>query len=96
MVKSGVVAGNSSIVCIDSSIVAKSIFVLKNKSDLPQQYYATQVVNGAMVGVLIDVAAHTEKTVPYAEFGSADMLFLYVKNSTDYSGSWEVKMELGK
>jgi hypothetical protein len=96
MVKSGSVAGNTSIVCIDNSIVEKSIFVLKNKSDLPLQFYGTQVLNGVMVGVAIDMAAHTEKTAPFAEFGSADMLFLYVKNDTAFAGNWEVKMELAK
>ena len=96
MLRSGIVAANSSMVCIDTAIVAKSVFVMKNKSDLPLQYYATHVVNGTMVGILIDVAAHTEKTVPFAGFGSADMLFLYVKNSTDYAGGWEVKMEIVK
>lgn len=96
MLRSGTVAGNSTIVCINSGIIAKSIFVIKNKSDLPQQYYGTQVVNGVMVGVVIDVPAHSEKTVPFAAFGSTDMLFLYVKNTTAFSGNWEVQMELAK
>ncbi len=96
MVKSGSVAGNTDMVCIDTSIIARSIFVLKNKSDLPLQFYATHVVNGVMVGIGIDLLAHTEKTVPFAEFDSLDMLFLYVKNSTAFAGNWEVKMELAK
>ena len=89
----GVVPGNATALCIDSAIVSKSVFLIKNKSDLPQQYYGTKVLNGEMVGILIDVAAHTDKTVHFTEFGSADILFLYVKNNTDYSGNWEVKME---
>lgn len=96
MVKSGSVAGNSDMVCIDTSIIERSIFVLKNKSDLPLQFYGTHVVNGVMVGVAIDLAPHTEKTVPFAGFDSLDMLFLYVKNTTDFAGNWEVKMELAK
>ncbi len=94
VLRMGMVAGNSTAICIDSAIVAKSVFVIKNKSDLPQQYYGTQVLNGVMVGVLIDLPAHSEVTVPFAAFGSTDMLFLYVKNSTDFNGNWEVQMSL--
>ena len=94
--KSGIVLANAILLCIGDLIVPKSIFVLKNKSDMPQQYFATHVLNGAMVGVAIDVPAHTEKEVPFAEFGSADMLFLYVKNDTDYAGNWYARMQVGK
>jgi len=93
MLRLGIVAGNATALCIDNGIVAKTVFVIKNKSDLPQQYFGTHVLNGAMVGVLVNVPARSEKTEPFGAFGSADMLFLYVKNSTDYSGNWEVRME---
>ena len=94
--KSGLVLGHTVLLCIGNLIVPKSIFILKNKSDLPQKYFAAHVLNGAMVGVVIDVPAHTEKEVPFAEFGSADMLFLYIKNDTDFAGKWEVSMKVGK
>ena len=94
--KSGLVLANTIMLCIGDLIVPKSVFVLKNKSDLPQQYFATHVLNGVMVGVAIDVLAHTEKEVPFAEFGSADMLFLYVKNETDFAGNWYARMQVGK
>ena len=95
-IKTGNVAGTSDMVCLDAGIVPKSIFVLKNKSDLPLSFYATHVVNGTMVGMSIDVAAHLEKIITFPEFGSADMLFLYVKNATPYSANWEVRLEEGK
>ena len=94
--KSGLVMANTIMLCIGNLIVPKSVFVLKNKSDMPQQYFATHVLNGAMVGVAIDVPAHTEKEVAFAEFGSADMLFLYVKNETDFAGNWYARMQVGK
>ncbi len=94
--KSGLVLANTIMLCIGDLIVPKSVFVLKNKSDLPLQFFATHVVNSVMVGVAIDMPAHTEKEVPFAEFGSADMLFLYVKNDTDYAGNWYAKMQISK
>ena len=96
VLKLGTVLAHTSLLCIGDLIVPKSIFTLKNKSDLPQQYFAAHVLNGAMVGMAIDLPAHTEKEVPFAGFGSADMLFLYVKNSTDFAGKWEVSMQVGK
>jgi hypothetical protein len=90
------VLANTILLCIGDLIVPKSIFVLKNKSDMPLQFFATHVLNGVMVGVAIDVPAHTEKEVPFAEFGSADMLFLYVKNDTAYAGNWYAKMTAAK
>ncbi len=94
--KSGLVLAHTTLLCIGDLIVPKSIFTLKNKSDLPQQYFGAHVLNGVMVGILIDVPAHTEKEVAYAGFGSADMLFLYIKNDTDFAGKWEVSMVMGK
>ena len=96
VLKSGSVLAHTILLCIGDLIVPKSVFILKNKSDLPQQYFATHVLNGVMVGVAIDVPAHSEKEVPYAGFGSADMLFLYIKNDTDFAGKWEVSMQVRK
>ena len=94
--KSGSVLAHTLLLCIGDLIVPKSVFTLKNKSDMPLQYFATHVLNGVMVGVAIDVPAHSEKEVLFAEFGSADMLFLYIKNDTDFAGKWEVSMVVGK
>ncbi len=66
---------------------------LKNKSDFPVTFFATHVLNGAMVGMPIVVQQHHDTVVTFADFGAADMLFLYVKDETDYAGNWEVKVD---
>ena len=96
VLKSGLVLAHTTLLCIGDLIVPKSVFILKNKSDLPQQYFGAHVLNGVMVGIAIDVPAHTDREVTFPEFGSAEMLFLYVKNSTDFAGKWEVSMQVGK
>ena len=93
VVVTGVAAANANTLCVGAGIVTTSVFTLKNKSDVPFTFFATHVVNGAMVGVPVIVLAHHETVMAFAEFGAADMLFLYVKNETDYAGNWEVRVD---
>ena len=93
VVKTGVVNANANALCVDAGIIATSVFTLKNKSDFPVTFFATHIVNGAMVGTPIVVLAHHDTVIAFSEFGAADMLFLYVKNETVYAGNWEVKVD---
>jgi hypothetical protein len=93
VVKTGVVNANANALCVDAGIVATSVFTLKNKSDFPVTFFATHILNGTMVGTPIVVLPHHDTVITFSEFGAADMLFLYVKNETDYAGNWEVKVD---
>jgi hypothetical protein len=93
VVKTGIVNANSNQLCVDSGIIATSVFTLKNKSDFPVTFFATHILNGTMVGTPIVVLAQHNTVSTFLEFGAADMLFLYVKNETEYAGNWEVKVD---
>ena len=93
VVESGVVPSMSSTLCIGTGIDPSAIFTLKNKSDFPVTFFAAHVVDGVEVGVPIDLPPHSKHVSTFAEFKAQDMLFLYVKNGTPYSGNWEVRMD---
>lgn len=93
IVNEGSVEAKSTALCIDVNIVPQSIFTLRNVSDLPQTYFATHYLGGAAVGIPILVPPQSEHVAPFTEFGATDMLYLYVKNDTDFKGDWEVRMD---
>ena len=93
VVETGVAAANANTLCVGTGIVATSVFTLKNKADFPVTFFGTHVVDGAMVGVSEVVLPHHETVMTFHEFGATDMLFLYVKNETDYAGNWEVRVD---
>ncbi len=93
VVEHGVVLTKSSAVCIDTGIDPSAIFTMKNKSDFPLTFFATHIVDGEAVGVSFVLEPHTQQVNTFADFKAADMLFLYVKNETEYSGNWEVRMD---
>jgi len=94
VVESGAVLTKSFALCIGKDIDSRAVFTLRNKSDFPLTFYATHVIDGAIVGVPVLVPEHSQHVNTLADFKAADMLFLYVKNETDYSGNWEVRMDL--
>ena len=93
VVKTGLVLAETTFLCIGEDIVANSVFTLKNKADFPVIFFAAHVVDGELVGVSVTLPAHTQRVMTFAEFGAKDMLFLYIKNATIYSGNWEVRMD---
>ena len=93
VVESGIVLTMASAVCIAKDIDPTSVFTMKNKSDFPVTFFAAHVEKGEEVGVPIIVPPHSQHVNTFAEFKAADMLFLYVKNDTAYSGNWEVRMD---
>ena len=66
---------------------------MAKKSDFPLTYYAAHTLNGPIEGTPIVVPPHRETVCTFAEFGAADMLFLYVKNDTAFAGNWEVRRD---
>ena len=93
VVKTGIVNANASALCVESGIITTSVFTLKNKSDFPVTFFGAHTLNGAMVGEPIVVLPHHDTVIAYTEFNAPDMLFLYVKNETDFAGNWEVKVD---
>jgi len=93
IVKKGTVAAKGNTLCNDKNINERSIFTIKNLSDLPLEFFGTHAKDGDQVGVSVIVPPHTEHFTPFAEFGADDMLFLYVKNDTAFEGSWEVRLD---
>jgi hypothetical protein len=93
VVKSGIVNANANALCVESGIIATSVFTLKNKADFPVTFFATHVLSGTMVGTPIVVLPHHDTVITFHDFNAPDMFFLYVKNETDYAGNWEVKVD---
>lgn len=93
IVKKGAAAAKSATLCIDKRITDRSIFTIKNLSDFPLEFYGTHNKDGDQVGVSVIVPPHTEHFTPFSEFGADDILFLYVKNDTEFDGNWEVRMD---
>jgi hypothetical protein len=83
----------STALCIGSGIDTGSVFTLKNQSDMPLTFFGAHIVGGPMVGVAITVDPHSQNVAGFADFGAADMNFLYVKNTSDFDGSWEVRVD---
>jgi len=90
---SGIATANASSVCIGTDILPTSVFTLKNISDFPLTFFAAHTANGPAVGTAIVVPPHNQNVSAFADFDAADMLFLYVKNETDFAGNWEVRMD---
>ena len=93
VVEKGEVLTMSTALCVGTGINPSAVFTLKNKADFPVTYFAAHVVDGAEVGVPIVVPPHSQQVSTFAEFKAADMLFLYVKNDTAFTGNWEVRMD---
>ena len=89
----GVLAGLEKGNCLDVAILVTNTFILKNPNVVPLYYYLSNVKNGVMVGIEIEIKPNTSYVALFNEFEGASGLFLNVKNKTDYTVTWEVHID---
>jgi len=89
----GVLAGLEKGNCLDVAILVTNTFILKNPNIVPLYYYLSNVKNGVMVGIEIEIKPNTSYVALFNEFEGASGLFLNVKNKTDYTVTWEVHLD---
>jgi hypothetical protein len=90
---SGVLTGLAKSNCLDEPISSTTTFLLKNPNIVPLFYYLSNVKNGVMIGVEIEIKPTTNYVATFSEFESALGMYLNVKNKTDYTVNWEVHVE---
>ena len=90
---SGVLTGLAKSNCLEEPITSTTTFLLKNPNIVPLFYYLSNVKNGVMIGVEVEIKPTTNYVATFSEFESALGMYLNVKNKTDYTVNWEVHVE---
>ncbi len=90
---SGELTGLAKSNCLDVAFTNTSTFLLKNPNIVPLYYFLSNVKNGVMVGVEIEMKPNSNYVATFEVFEGASGLFLNVKNKTDFIVNWEVHVD---